>query len=349
MRTKKATLPFWDLCNSSGYRRAAKMKLKKKLLTLLASTVITILLLELVSFIYYSAVFPKSIVTLDSELGWTFTGHRVQKRYGHILRFNSLGLRGGEIDLEDGSYKIVLIGDSVTMGQNVSEEKTFSGIISEKLKSEKDNYEVINAGFAGYTLYQINLAFKRTFADVNNLYLVVYNFCANDMMSNESSKNMIKDTYRHNLHLSKKYRPMLFKAIRAFKENRRKKREAKSIVKDKWYYNMIETMPPEEIWWDFINNLIEIKNMVKNRGGLFAISLLPPRGYFYLGQGDENSIVFQMIEEFCRENDISVISTYRAVYRNGDESQFIDQVHFSEKGHSTIANYLCDYIQRLKK
>ncbi|MHC4488669.1 MAG: SGNH/GDSL hydrolase family protein [Planctomycetota bacterium] len=325
------------------------MKLKKKLLILLASTVITILLLELFSFIYYSAVFPKSIVIRDSELGWTFSGRRVQKRYGHILRFNSLGLRGGEIDLANDSYKIVLIGDSLTMGQEVSEEKTFSGIISEKLKSEKDNYEVINAGFGGYTLYQIKLAFKRIFANANNLYLVVYNFCANDMMSNEHAKNMTQETYRHNLHLSKKYRPMIFKAIFAFNENRRRKREAESIVKEKWFYNLIETMPPEEIWSDFMNNLIEMKNMVENKGGLFAISLLPPRGYFYFGEGDQNSIVFQMIEKFCRENDILVISTYRAVYRNGDESQFIDQAHFSEKGHSTIGNYLCDYIQRLKK
>jgi lysophospholipase L1-like esterase len=330
------------------YRGIAKMKLKKKLLTLLASTVITILLLELFSFIYYSAVIPKSIVIPDSELGWVFTGRRVQKRYGHILRFNNLGLRGGEIDLENGSYKIVLIGDSVTMGQNVSEEKTFTGIISEKLKSEKDNYEVMNAGFAGYTLYQIKLAFKRIFANVNNLHLVVYNFCANDMMSNENAKNMIKDTYRHNIHLSTKYRPMLFKAIYAFKDTRRIKKEATSTVKDKWFYNMIETMPPEEVWSDFMNNLIEIKNMVENKGGLFAISLLPPRGYFYFGEGDQNSIVFQMTEEVCRENDILVIPTYKAIYQNGDESQFIDQVHLSEKGHSTVADYLCDYIPRLK-
>lgn len=325
------------------------MKLKEKLLTMLASTVITILLLELFSFIYYSSVFPKSVVIPDSELGWIFAGRRVQKGYGHILRFNSLGIRGGEIDLENGSYKIVLIGDSVTMGQAVSEEKTFSGIISEKLKSEKDNYEVINAGFGGYSLYQIKLAFERIFANVNNLYLVVYSFCSNDIMSNENSKKMIKETYKRNLHLSKKYSPMFFKAIHAFKEIRRRKREAKSIDKDKWYYNLIQKKPDEEAWSDFKNNLIEIKNMVENKGGLFTISLLPPRGYFYFGEGNENSVVFQMIEEFCRENDILVISTYRAVYHNGDESQFIDQAHFSEKGHSTVANYLCDYIQKLRR
>lgn len=325
------------------------MKLKEKLLTMVASTVITILLLELFSFIYYSSVFPKSVVMPDSELGWIFTGSRVQKSYGHILRFNSLGIRGGEIDLENGSYKIVLIGDSVTMGQAVSEEKTFSGIISEKLKSEKDNYEVINAGFDGYCLYQIKLAFKRIFANVNNLYVVVYSSCPNDIMSNENSKKMIKETYKRNLHLSKKYRPMLFKAIHGFKEIRRGKREAKSIDKDKWYYNLIQKKPDEEAWSDFKNNLIEIKNMVENKGGLFAISLLPPRGYFYFGEGNENSIVFQMIEEFCRENDILVISTYKAIYNNGDESQFIDQAHFSEKGHSTVADYLCDYIQKLRR
>ncbi len=315
---------------------------------MLASTVITILLLEFFSFIYYSSVFPKSVVMPDSELGWIFTGSRVQKGYGHILRFNSLGIRGGEIDLENGSYKIVLIGDSVTMGQNVAEEKTFSGVISEKLKSEKDNYEVINAGFDGYCLYQIKLAFKRIFANANNLYLVVYSFCPNDIMSNENSKKMIKETYKRNLHLSKRYRPMVLKAIHAFREIRRGKTEAKSTDKDRWYYNLIQKEPDEEAWSDFKNNLIEIRKMVENKGGLFAISLLPPRGYFYFGQGDETSIVFQMIEEFCRENDISVIPTYRAVYRNGDESQFIDQVHLSAKGHSTIATYLYDYVKRLK-
>lgn len=325
------------------------MKLNKKLLTLLASTVITILLLELFSFIYYSVVFPKSIVIIDSELGWIFTGRRIQKGSGHILRFNSLGLRGGEIDLENGSRKIVLLGDSVTMGQEVSEEKTFSGILSEKLKSEKDNYEVINAGFAAYTLYQEKLAFNRIFADVNNLYLVVYNFCGNDLMANEYVKKMIKEEYKNSLQLSKKYRPWLLKAIYAFKELRKRKIEAKSIIKDKWYYNLIETEPPDEVCWDFMDNLIELKNMVENKGGLFAISLLPPRGYFYFGEGDEDSIVFQMIEEFGRENDILVIPTYRAVYHNGDESQFIDQAHLSEKGHSTVANYLYDYIQKLKR
>ena len=142
---------------------------------------------------------------------------------------------------------------------------------------------------------------------------------------------------------------MIFKAIYAFHELRRRKREAKSIVKDKWYYNLIETEPPEEVLWDFMNNLIELKNIVENKGGLLAISLLPPRGYFYFGEGDENSIVFQIIEGFCKEDNILVIPTYKAIYRNGDESQFIDQVHLSEKGHSTVANYLFDYIQKLKK
>jgi hypothetical protein len=168
-------------------------------------------------------------------------------------------------------------------------------------------------------------------------------------MSNENIKNMIKEEYRQRSELSKKYRPMFLKSIYAFKERSRRQREAKSIVLDKWYYNLIKTVPPEEVWWDFSNNLIWLKNMVENKGGLFAISLLPPRGHFYFGEGDQNSIVFQMTEEFCRENDILVIPTYKAIYQNGDESQFIDQVHLSEKGHSTVADYLCDYIQRLKK
>ena len=64
---------------------------------------------------------------------------------------NSLGLRDArirEVSLQTGDPRILFIGDSFTEGGPIPWEKTFVGIISERLKAQ--NIEVLNAGVASY-------------------------------------------------------------------------------------------------------------------------------------------------------------------------------------------------------
>lgn len=67
---------------------------------------------------------------------------------------NSLGLRDYEYSFEkrEGTYRILMLGDSFTEGYGVKLEKTFSKIFEKKLNNSAEKIsQVINAGVTGYS------------------------------------------------------------------------------------------------------------------------------------------------------------------------------------------------------
>ncbi len=83
-----------------------------------------------------------------------------QKDFSYVQRNNSFGLRGGEISVEKphGTYRIVALGDSFTMGKGVEDDQTFSVLLEETLNSELENcdskyqrIEILNGGVDSYS------------------------------------------------------------------------------------------------------------------------------------------------------------------------------------------------------
>jgi len=78
-------------------------------------------------------------------------------RYYISYKFNAFGCRGRDYDIpkRKGTKRILLLGDSFTMGVGVREEDTFSTQLESLLNIEKNssdseiNYEVINCGISG--------------------------------------------------------------------------------------------------------------------------------------------------------------------------------------------------------
>ena len=66
-------------------------------------------------------------------------------------RFNSLGLRGGEIGARkpDGELRVIVLGDSITFGQAVAEEHTFAAVLERLLAADGLACRVVNAGERG--------------------------------------------------------------------------------------------------------------------------------------------------------------------------------------------------------
>jgi len=71
------------------------------------------------------------------------------KAFDYELTVNSVGLRGGEILLRRPSngYRILMLGDSFTLGKGVEDDETFSAILERSLSDGGDRIvEVLNAG-----------------------------------------------------------------------------------------------------------------------------------------------------------------------------------------------------------
>jgi lysophospholipase L1-like esterase len=79
---------------------------------------------------------------------------------GIPLDINSMGMRDKEYPLEreENTFRIVVLGDSVTFGQAVRQEDTYP----EQLEGMLDNVEVINAGVSGYGTNEELLFLKET-------------------------------------------------------------------------------------------------------------------------------------------------------------------------------------------
>ena len=71
------------------------------------------------------------------------------------LHINAAGLRGPEIR-DDGSVRVLALGDSSTFGWNVAPEEAYPAALERLLnhRAGATRYQVINAGVAGYSSYQ---------------------------------------------------------------------------------------------------------------------------------------------------------------------------------------------------
>jgi len=74
------------------------------------------------------------------------------REFSYTLRTNSAGIRGNEIeiDLDKGTYRILMLGDSFTLGKGVGNEETFSALLEESLNATGARVEVLNAGVDSY-------------------------------------------------------------------------------------------------------------------------------------------------------------------------------------------------------
>ncbi|MFH1645779.1 MAG: SGNH/GDSL hydrolase family protein, partial [Candidatus Omnitrophota bacterium] len=130
----------------------------------------------------------------DPLLGWSKIPNKKgvysTSEYSVTESFNSKGLRGQEYSYEkkDGEYRILVLGDSFTEGYTVEFEELFSEVLKEGLNGpSKSDFEVINAGTAGYGTAQEFLFFR----DEGIKYLpdcVVLMFYDNDVVDNVSER-----------------------------------------------------------------------------------------------------------------------------------------------------------------
>ncbi|HEY8514244.1 MAG TPA: DUF5989 family protein [Candidatus Binatia bacterium] len=97
----------------------------------------------------------------DSALGWTKTPSTSLRRHTSefdvTLRTNSRGLREDEsvgYEKPEGVQRVLLIGDSFTLGYTVERSDTLSELLEARMRAEGRNVQVINGGTEGYSTDQ---------------------------------------------------------------------------------------------------------------------------------------------------------------------------------------------------
>ncbi|MBX3396803.1 MAG: hypothetical protein KF841_15710 [Phycisphaerae bacterium] len=84
---------------------------------------------------------------MDAEIVDPISNRRVR------FQTNALGMRGGDVlPKQPGVTRILVLGDSITLGAYVEESETYPALVQESLRRDGSHCEVLNGGLAGAAL-----------------------------------------------------------------------------------------------------------------------------------------------------------------------------------------------------
>lgn len=280
----------------------------------------------------------------DEELGWVPMESSVNfGTLGQKFSTNSLGFRSPEVD--HSKKHIVLVGDSVVWGINVSDEETSSYFLQELLdQNSYSDYQVVNLGVAGYSVDQYYLYLKRHLPNLNDEVVFLVFYTGND----------VDGTGRNYMGREK---PIF-------------KKEKDDIVLDKdkinryscinlvWSSRIINNVFDSKFWFaDAVSNLCgrinydlldavyvakhvvyKINEMVQSN----LVYVISPSLYDF----KEKSSQLESFEDFFGEHAYSYINNFEIISALESDTQelYSDSAHYSASGNRLLAQTLFDYL-----
>jgi lysophospholipase L1-like esterase len=164
------------------------MKRGPELALTFASILLSLALAEVVVRTFYPQTMGFSHHTRDGLQVHVPNARGVYRRqeFETDVRFNSMGLRGGEFAMPkpEGTYRIVALGDSFTAGLQVDEEDLFTTRIEQALSAAHAPVEVLNLGVSGYGTDDELILLRRYGAALAPDLVLVFFFVGNDVHNN---------------------------------------------------------------------------------------------------------------------------------------------------------------------
>jgi hypothetical protein len=124
----------------------------------------------------------------------------VNVTWGHVVRNNALDFRerGFSTPKDPGTFRVMVIGDSLTWGVGLGEEERYSHLLEEQLRAavgKTRNVEVLNFGRPAAATVDLNKILTNQIQVVKP-DLVVVGFCVNDPQTREESYAVELENYQ---------------------------------------------------------------------------------------------------------------------------------------------------------
>lgn len=169
-----------------------------KLAVVLFWQLLAVLFVELV--LFSAGLGEEEIFKFDSDLGTRhMTGKRVSWRTEGYAQsyFDTNGMREAQVTVNKpaGTYRIALLGDSLTEGMQVPVENTFGQILQRQLSRNDKPVQVLNFAVSGYSTVQEYVQLKKqVLAYQPDLVVVCYN--NRDMFENWAPPDQVLSNVR---------------------------------------------------------------------------------------------------------------------------------------------------------
>lgn len=349
----------------------------KNLLTLLFSTAIALVIIDISIYNIFPSWFPENegnqyrFYEFDKYLGWTnlanSKGHYKRQEFEYDIFINSDGMRDEEFHIQAGKKNIAVLGDSFVWGIGVAYNERFTEVI------EKINpyVNVLNFGVSGYGQLQEYIQLDRVLKhDVDG---VILSICmANDILDNIHNERYgyqkpyailsaskpgfsiegypLKNNKRFNKYLDGNYhvgtgiemlisKALTSKVLPVIKENN------SSLLTDIDLYSKKENLDNNKKKrlsdaYEITEKIIlEIRNEIKIRkpNATFSVLLAPSKFETGLIKVEESKQLRDFFVDILERNNISFVDGTNIIESN---DYWIYDGHWNQRGHNKIAKLI---------
>ncbi len=342
---------------------STRFKLLAATITLVLFALVTECALRLIDpdLFYQNQTFPLNrdvdfpdVYKRDTDIFWRFYANQTidSRRFSYLdYRINSQGRRGPETPEDDGSFRILALGNSCTFGWGVKYDNIWTTQLQRVLRERfpQENIQVINAGIPGYSSHQGKLYFSRELVSLD-CDMVLTMFGWNDQFAagsgigddeQQMSGPMIL-CIQNALAKTKLYQ-LLRKVVLAVSESR------SDVQLDD---NKRRRRVPLD---RFSDNLREIISAVR-KSGATPVLLLPPvaslDGYFEGTVSDfhQRHVTYQQkminVSQYTGTPLVDLQTAFDLHTNLFDNAQS-DPIHFNQLGHQVAADAIADTISSL--
>ena len=239
--------------------------------------------------------------------------------------FNVDGLRDRTWPREkpEGTWRVAVLGDSVTLGAGLKPTESYPRVLGEKLRREGRRLEVMSVALWGWSTRQERIAWHRIARsyDPDQAILAV---CLNDIpeLHNNLARPPRWITWLHE-------RSALVRLlVRA---------EGREIEDVERLFASVDSPRVREALERFFEEVRTLRREVENDGARFAVIVFPFR--FQLEAGAPPPAVQERIAAFCRAEKIACFDFLPTLGRMGPET-FFDYDHLSVAGATLTADTL---------
>lgn len=288
----------------------------------------------------------------DTKLFWRFrpNSSTYSREFpGLTYRYNSLGMRGEELQQPKTGIRIAAFGNSCTFGWGVEEQVTYVRKLQLLLnKKQSDiNFEVLNVGVPGYSSHQGMIVFTEQLPEMD-LDLVLIMFGWNDHRvafgglpdSKLEMPGQIVLDVQNFVSRSNLYRLVRWIVLAITDDNERVAYDSREGTR---------RVPPSE----FLGNLRSMVEFARARG-IEPILVLPPiasiDGYF----GGRKSNIHYLHEHYQSQIQLAALETNTPLVdlqpefdKHNDLFLPGDPIHFNSRGHQIAAGLIYEQVQAL--
>lgn len=236
--------------------------------------------------------------------------------------FNADGVRDRSHPVEklEGAWRVVFLGDSVTMGAGIEPRDAYPQVLESLLKGQGRGVEVFNVALWGWSTRQQRIAYERLVRKYRPDQ-VVLGVCLNDIA--ELQNNLARPPrWISTLHQRSALVRRLVNASG---------REIRSVEQ---LFAQGDSKTVREGWQRFFDEVRALKAEVVRDGATLSLLVLPFR--FQIQDGAPPPLAQQQIEEFCRAERLRCIDLLPRI-RAAGEAAFIDYDHLSPEGSRVVA------------